>query len=340
MTAGTTERPVRTARRARLLAACLGLLVVAAVLSLALGARDISPAAVLRALLDPDAPFAPTVRGLRVPRTLTAIAAGAALGLAGTVIQGITRNPIADPGLLGINAGASMLVIVGITWFGVTSALGYVWFGFAGAALSTVLVYAVAARSSGGASPFRLAVAGAAVTAAATSLVTMVLLTSRTTLQQFRFWSVGSLGDPDATSLVTIAPLLVAGALLAFASGRAMNALALGEDAAQGLGQDLRRARLLMGSAIVLLCGSATALVGPIAFVGLAVAHIARRLAGNDYRWVLPFAAVLGPVLLTAADILGRLVARPGELEAGIVAAFLGAPVMLALVRGGRVLAR
>ncbi|SHG03362.1 iron complex transport system permease protein [Jatrophihabitans endophyticus] len=307
------------------------------VLSLALGTRAISPGAVFTALTDPSAPFAETIRGLRVPRTLTALAAGAALGLAGTVMQGVTRNPLADPGLLGVNAGASLLVVTAITWLGISSPVGFVWFAFAGAAVATVVVYAIASRATGGATPFRLALAGAAVTAAGTSLVTLVLLTSRTTLDQYRFWSVGSLANPDTGSLLTVLPFLLVGAALALGSGRTMNALALGEDAAVGLGQDLRRAKLVMGTAIVLLCGSATALAGPIAFVGLTVAHIARRLAGGDYRWVLPLAATLGPALLLGADVLGRLVARPGELEAGIVVAFLGAPVMIGLVRRGQV---
>lgn len=327
----------RTLTRTSALTGCLVVVVLMCVASLALGTRAIAPGAVVHALVDPDAPFAATIRGLRVPRTLTAVAAGAALGLAGTVMQGVTRNPLADPGLLGVNAGASLFVIVAITWLGVTTPVGFVWFAFAGAGLATLLVYAVASRATGGATPFRLALAGAAITAAGTSLVTLVLLTSRTTLEQYRFWSVGSLSNPDPDALLTVLPFLLLGALLAFSGGRAMNALALGEDAAAGLGIDLRRAKLLLGLAIVLLCGSATALAGPLAFVGLTVAHIARRFAGSDQRWALALAAAIGPALLLAADVVGRLVARPGELEAGIVAAFVGAPVMIALVRRGQV---
>jgi iron complex transport system permease protein len=317
------------------------LLIVVCGASLLLGARHLSVPSVLDALIAPRPgnPDDVVVRALRLPRTLIGVAAGAALGLAGTVMQAVTRNPLADPGLLGVNAGASLFVVVAISWFHIATMLGLVWFAFLGAAVATALVYAIAAAGREGATPFRLALAGAALTAAVTSLVSLVLLTDRTTLQQYRFWSVGSLAARDADALLTVLPFLAIGALLAAVSGRALNALALGDDAARGLGVSLPRARVAAGLSVVLLCGGATALAGPLVFVGLAVAHGAARIAGADVRWALALSAVLGAVVLVAADIIGRLIAPPGEIEAGIVVAFLGAPVMIALVRGTRVVA-
>ena len=325
----------RNGRLAAGLAVTAAALVVVALLGVALGARSIPLDTVLQALVDPQSGDNDhlVVRELRVPRTIIGLAVGAALGLAGAVIQGITRNPIADPGLLGVNAGAALAVVAAITWLGVASPAGYVWFAFAGAALAAAMVYGIGAMGRDGATPVRLALVGAAFTAAATSLTTMMLLIDIETLDRYRFWVVGSLVGRDLGTLAVMAPFLAVGALMALAVGRVLNAISLGDDVARGLGQRLGRARAAAAAAVVLLCGAATALAGPIVFVGLVVPHIARRITGPDYRWILAYSALLGPILLVAADVIGRLIARPGELEAGIVVAFLGAPVMIALVR-------
>jgi iron complex transport system permease protein len=310
-------------------------------LGFALGARSISPGTVLDALLDPntDDNDHMVVRDLRIPRTAVGVVVGAALGLAGTIMQGVTRNPVADPGLLGVNAGASLFVVVAITWFGIGSPSGFIWFAFAGAAAASALVYGIGVIGRGGAASVRLALVGAAFTAAATSLISLVLVTDLDTLNVYRFWVVGSLAGRDADLLRTLAPFLALGALLAFTIARDLNVMALGDELARGLGQRLHRARAGAAVAIVLLCGSATALAGPIVFVGLVVPHVARRLTGPDHRWMLPYAMVLGAVLLVAADVIGRLVVRPGELEVGLVIAFLGAPLMIAIVRRTRIAA-
>ncbi|WP_193615015.1 FecCD family ABC transporter permease [Nocardioides lijunqiniae] len=331
------ERP-RTARRG--IAAVAGLLVLLALVSLAslmYGVRDVAAGDVL------DALFAPVtgnndhgvVRTERVPRTLIGLVGGAALGVAGALMQGVTRNPIADPGLLGLNSGASLAVIVAIAGFGVTSIDGYVWFAFLGAAVAAVVVYGAASMGWEGVTPVKLALVGAAVTATTTSMITVVLLTDRNTLREFRFWQVGSLANRSADSLASVLPFVVVGLLLALAAGRVLNALALGDDVARGLGQDVTRGRLLVVLAVVLLCGSAVSLVGPIAFVGLVVPHVARALVGPDYRWLVVLSVLLGPLLLLTADVIGRVVVA-GELEAGLVVAVVGAPVLLALVRGSR----
>lgn len=314
----------------------LGVLVVAvAAASLVFGARDIPLGTVLDALAHrtPGDTDVSVVRDLRIPRTLLGLAGGAALGLVGVLLQGFTRNPVADPSLIGINAGASLLLVVGITVLGVDDAAGYVWFAFLGAGVAAAVVYGAASLGWEGATPVKLALIGAALTASATSATTLVLLSDRRALQEFRFWQVGSLVGRDAETLVRLAPFLVVGAVLALVAGRTLNLLALGDDLARGLGQNVAAGRLTVVAAIILLSGAATALVGPIAFVGLVVPHVARAIVGTDHRWILPYSALLGALLLVGADVIGRLVVRPSELEAGIVVAFLGAPVMIWLIR-------
>jgi iron complex transport system permease protein len=321
--------------------ALLALLLLAVVASLALGAREIALGQVWAALVDPVAGDNDhlVVRDLRVPRTLVGLVGGAALGVAGALMQGVTRNPIADPGLLGINSGASLAVLGAISLLGVTSVSGYLWFAFAGAALAAVVVYGAASLGPEGVTPVKLALVGAAVTATSTSVITVVLLTDTQALDDYRFWQVGSLANRPLDVLTAVAPFVVVGLVLALAAGRVLDALALGDDVARGLGQDVVRGRLLVVLAVVLLCGSAVSMVGPIAFVGLAVPHLARAVVGLDHRRIVAVSALLGPVLLLGADVVGRLVVRPGELEAGLVVALVGAPVLLLVVRRSQAVA-
>ena len=310
----------RTTRRRILGIAVLVLAVLlAAAASLLFGARTLSPSVVWAALVDPIAGNADheVVRNLRIPRTLVGLVGGVALGLAGALLQGVTRNPIADPGLLGVNAGASLFVVAAISVLGVSTVQGYLWFAFAGAGLAAVLVYGVSSIGWDGVTPVKLALVGAAVTAVATSLITLVLLTDRHTLDEFRFWQVGSLVNRPLAVLTWTAPAVAIGAVLALASARTLNVLALGDDVARGLGQDVRRGRLTVVASVILLCGAATSMVGPIAFVGLMVPHVARFVAGPDHRWILPLSAGLGPALLLVADVLGRMIAPPGEMRPG-----------------------
>jgi iron complex transport system permease protein len=316
----------------------LALLALACFASLAWGVRDVSLGTVWQALVDPapgDNDIS-VVREQRGPRTLLGLLAGLALGLAGALMQGLTRNPIADPGLLGLNSGASLAVVVAIAVLGLSDLGQFVWFSYAGAALAALLVYGAASLGWEGPTPVRLALLGAAVTASTTALIMLVLTTDRSVLEDYRFWSVGSLVNRDPSLAGAVAPQLAVGALLALLSARFLNAMALGEDVARGLGQSVRRGRLLVVVAVVLLSGSAVAMVGPIAFVGLVVPHLARGLVGPDYRWVLPLSALMGPLLLLAADVAGRLVVRPSELEAGLMVAAVGTPVLIWLVRSSR----
>ncbi|MDF3293932.1 iron chelate uptake ABC transporter family permease subunit [Streptomyces sp. RB6PN23] len=276
------------------------------------------------------------VRTLRLPRTAVGLLSGTALGLAGAVMQGMARNPLADPGILGVNSGAALGVATGINVFGITELTDYVWCGLVGAGVAATVVYAVGSLGSGGAAPTRLVLAGAATSAALASLTNAVLLLNVSTFDQFRLWQVGSLAGRGGSVVWQGAPFVAVGALLALSLGRSLNSLALGDDLARSLGQNTTRLRGTAALAVVLLCGAATAMAGPIGFVGLAVPHSARLITGPDYRWVLPYSMVLAPALLLLADITGRLVVRPGELPAGIVTAVLGAPVFIALARRRR----
>jgi iron complex transport system permease protein len=317
------------------LIACFALLLFVMFCSLAFGAKSIPLSHVWDAVFHYDSSLNDhlIVRSLRVPRTVVGVLVGMALGLAGAVMQGVVRNPLADPGLLGINAGAALAVVAGISFFGLTSLFSYVWFAFAGAAVTSVVVYVLGSMGRGGATPTKLALAGAAITAMLGSLTTAILLTDQSTLDTFRFWAVGSLAGRSASIAWQVAPFLIAGIVLALACGPALNALALGDDVARSLGQKVAASRVMAATAIMLLCGGATAAAGPLGFVGLIVPHIARVITGPDYRWVLPYSMLLAPSLLLGSDVVGRLVVRPGELQVGIVTALIGAPVFVFLVR-------
>lgn len=272
--------------------------------------------------------------GERLSRTVLGLLAGAALGLAGAVLQALTRNPLADPGLLGINAGASAAVVTGITFFGVTSLTGYVWFAFAGAAGVGALVWFLG--GSRGATPVRLVLAGTAISAALFGYLQAVMIMDDAALGRMRFWTVGSLASATTGTIREVLPFFVVGTVLALALARPLNAMEMGDDTAKALGANLNRTRALSMLAATVLCGAATAACGPIVFVGLMIPHIVRSFTGPDMRWILPYAAILSPVLLLGADVLGRIVARPSELQVGIITAVLGGPVFIFLVRRRR----
>ncbi|MGB3484277.1 MAG: iron ABC transporter permease [Mycobacterium sp.] len=277
------------------------------------------------------------VRHIRIPRTVAGLLAGTALGIAGAVMQGITRNPLAGPGILGINSGAALAVVLAMTVFGVSTASGYVWFAFAGAAAAAVFVYSLGSLGLGGATPVKLALAGAAFTAFVGAITSAITLFDATTLDDFRFWVVGSLTRADSTALLSVAPFIAAGIFAAILTSRTLNVLALGDDMARNLGTRLWSARLAAALSVVLLAGSATAIAGPIGFIGLVVPHIARLITGPDYRWIMAWTLVLAPTLLLIADILGRILVTPQQLQVGIITGLAGAPFFLYLVRNRKV---
>ncbi|TDB92292.1 iron ABC transporter permease [Actinomadura sp. 7K534] len=321
-------------RRAAGLAGALLFLFAAVLLSLAVGAKPLSPGEAWDGLFHAGSPAYSIVHDMRLPRTVLGLLAGLALGLAGAVMQALTRNPLADPGLLGINAGAAAAVVSAISFLGITSFTGFVWFAFAGAGAVAVLLYAVGGGRA--ATPARLVLAGAALNAALYSYVNAVQLLDTASLDRMRFWTVGSLASAQYDTIVRVAPFVAAGLVVALLLARPLNAMAMGEDAARALGADPGRARVAAILTVTLLCGAATAACGPIIFVGLMVPHLVRALTGSDLRWLFPYCAVLSPALMLAADVIGRVVVRPAELQVGIVMVVAGGPVFLYFVRRPR----
>lgn len=321
----------------RLAAGAVGLavlLVATCALSVALGAREVSWHTLWLAFTDYDATDTAqrVLREMRVPRTLLGLVAGAALGVSGAILQGVTRNPLADPGIMGINAGAAMFVVIGVVAFGASLAVG-VWLAFLGAGAATVAVYAIASLGREGATPVKLALAGAAMTAGMMAVTSGLVMTDVDALNALRFWQVGSLSGRYLPVFWQVVWFIVAGLAVALVAGRLLNGLALGEDVARALGQRVGQTRALLFTTVAVLCGAATAACGPIVFVGLVVPHLARMLCGPDYRWIVGYSALLSPVVLLVADIVGRLLLTDGELQVGVVLGVFGAPAFIALVR-------
>lgn len=331
----TQVRGGRGRRPVVAMALMAGVLVLSILASVATGARPIPISTVLEAFwaFDPSVTDHLIVRELRLWRTVVGVGVGSALAVAGALMQGVTRNPLADPGLLGVNAGASFAVVLAIWLLGLQSLLGLVWFAFGGAGLATGLVLALGSLGRGGANPVRLVLAGVALAALLGSLTASVTLLDQAVLDRFRFWAVGSLSGLDGDVIFQILPFLAVGLLLALGLSRSLNALALGEEVARSLGIRLAAVRLLSVVAVTLLCGTAVAACGPIGFVGLVVPHAARVVSGADQRWLIGTCALLGPTLLLICDTIGRVIARPAEVQVGITTAAIGGVVFVAVVR-------
>jgi iron complex transport system permease protein len=325
----------RRAPFAAIMTGALVLLVVAALLSLLVGTRVLSVAETFAGLQRSDQVAGAVIWELRLPRTLLGMLVGAALGVAGALAQAVTRNPLADPGLLGISSGAAV-AIVGGALLGIVGGVPQVVLAVAGAAAATAAVYGFAQRSPEGLTPVNMTLAGMAITACLSAVVSAIVLVSASTMDQYRFWVVGALGNLEPGVLVPAALLALVGAVLAVVVSGSLNALALGDDTAAGLGVRVHRTRVVGGAAVVLLSGTAVALSGPIVFVGLLVPHAARAVVGHDVRRVLAVSAALGPLLLLSADVIGRVIARPGEVQVGVVTAVLGTPLFILLARRGR----
>lgn len=324
-----------TARRLATLGALAVLLAAALLASLAVGARPLPPAAVWRALWEPDGGReAVIVWQLRMPRAGLGLLTGVGFALAGALMQAATRNPLADPGLLGVNAGAALAVALVLATTGGAGLGGSVLAALLGAAAAAVVVNAIGA-SGPRADPVRLLLAGAAISACLGAITGVITMTNPAAFDSYRFWIVGSLAGRPPEVLALTAPLVAAGAVTALALGPSLNALALGEDAARGLGLPVGRLRAILAVAITLLVGASVAAAGPIGFAGLVTPHAARLAMGEDWRWILPACLLAGPGLMLWADVAGRVIARPGEIEAGVTLAFIGAPVLLGLVLGG-----
>jgi iron complex transport system permease protein len=331
--------PLQRPRRLRglWLLVVVGVVVAAGLASVVFGARAVGWADILAGLTGRDTTVAEAAVATRVPRTALAVLVGAALGLAGAVMQGVTRNPLADPGILGVNMGASLAVVTGIAWFDLTSAQSFTWVAIGGAGATAVFVYAVASLGGGGPTPLKLALAGTATAAAFSSFITAVVLPRGDITASVRSWQIGGVGGATFERIVPVLPFLVVGLVVCVLSARGLNSLALGDELAAGLGERVALARGAAALGAVVLCGAAVALAGPIGFVGLVVPHVCRLLVGIDHRWLLPFSALVGAALLTVADVLGRVVARPSEIDVGIITALLGAPFFIYIVRRQKV---
>lgn len=315
----------------------LSLLGLVIFLSLSLGSREMSFTETWSLLIDPDGGTNSTVlHELRVPRTVLGVVVGAALGVAGALMQSLTRNPLAEPGILGVNAGASFAVVFVVVLTGVSGISFYLWFAFVGAALASVLVYTLGSTGGQSATPVRLALAGVAVSAALEALTQTAILGDQAAYNEFRFWVVGSFEGRLYDVIGVVAPFIVVGLVMACLLAPALNALVLGDEAGKALGVNVKRTRILTMVAVTLLCGAATAAVGPIGFVGLAVPFLARNLVGTDQKWITLFCLILGPAWLLGADVLARVLVRPEEVQVGIIAALVGAPIFIAIIRKGR----
>ncbi|WP_396266073.1 FecCD family ABC transporter permease [Halobacillus salinarum] len=318
--------------RLLVLIGCLLLLLLTMAASLALGSRPVEWNEVLQGLtFEHVESYGANVVQDRIPRTIFSLFCGAALGVSGSLMQAVTRNPLADPSILGVNMGAALFVVGGIAFFSISTASQYIWLALAGALLTSIFVFGIGSMGSGGATPLKLILAGAAISAALSSLVIAIMIPRSYVMDQFRFWQVGSVGKADWSTVQTFLPFLIIGVLVALISASALNAMALGDELATGLGVRTGVLRLVAAIAAVLLCGAATALAGPIGFIGLLATHVTRLVLGPNLRYVIPGSAFAGAVILTVSDICGRILGRPGEVEAGLITAFIGAPILIIL---------
>lgn len=343
MTIRRTSQPARPSlakgrtQRSLWLMALILLLAILCALSVTVGTREVGWSDILLALRGHTDTIGQAAVALRIPRTLLALVAGSALGLAGAIMQGVTRNPLADPGILGVNMGASLAVVVGVAWFDMASASTYIWTAIGGSAAAAIFVYTIGSMGRGGATPLKLALAGAATSVAFSSLVIAIVLPRGDIAGGIRSWQIGGVGGATFERIDPVLPFLLVGFLISLASARKLNSLALGDELASGLGERVVMARATASLGAILLCGATTAVCGPIGFLGLVVPHVCRILIGVDHRWLLPFSAIGGACLLLAADIVGRIVARPAELDVGIITALIGAPFFIWIVRRQRV---
>lgn len=342
MASATVARPRGEMRFVRSRAAlllglllCVGALLLAMLASIAFGAADISAATVWQAIFafDQSSTSHLIIRTLRIPRAVVAAIVGAALGVAGAMMQGLTRNPLADTGILGIETGAALSVVCAVQFLGISSISLYAIFAFIGAALTAAAVYSLGSLGRGGPTPLKVTVAGAAITAFLSSITTGLLIFNQRTLEEVRFWMAGSVAGRDLKLLVQASPYLIVGFVLALALGRQITTLSLGDDVAKGLGQRTGWVKILAAIATVLLAGCAVAVAGPIGFVGLVIPHMVRFFVGVDYRWVLPYCALVGACFLIMSDVVARLVIRPSEVPVGIMTALIGGPFFIYLVR-------
>jgi len=317
------------------LIACIIATALVALLSLRYGSLELTTRDAWNALFhyNPDSYEQTVVRSLRLPRNVIALGVGAALAVAGTIMQAVTRNPLADPSILGVSSGASFGVVTAIFFLGLTAPAQYIWFAFGGALVASILVFAIGSSGRGGVTPVKLALAGVVISSLLSAWTSALLLLDQNTMDIVRFWSAGSVAGRSLSIFWTVSPFLIGGTVLGLLLGHQLNVMSMGEETARSLGMNTGRTRIISSVLVVVITGAAVAAAGPIGFIGLATPHIVRSIVGPDYRRVLPYSLVVGAFFLTTSDILGRVIARPGEIQVGIVTAVLGAPFLIYLAR-------
>lgn len=305
--------------------------------SLTFGSNSVTFEQMLHALLNKsDTSVEAIIVRERIPRTIFSIIAGSSLALSGTLMQSITRNPIADPSILGVNTGASLCVVFGIAYLGIHTYSQYILLALFGASVTSIFVYFVASLG-GGTTPIKLALAGSATTAVLSSAISTIILPRQDVMSEFRFWQVGSVGGATYEAILAIFPFIILGIVIGLISAPALNTLALGDEVATGLGVNVGLLRLICAFAGVLLCGSVTAIAGPVGFVGLMVPHIIRLILGSNLKLIIPLSLIFGAILVTLADTIGRVIGSPGEIEVGIITALIGAPILIIIARKAKV---
>jgi iron complex transport system permease protein len=314
------------------------LIAVSIALSITYGAKSVGLSDVMDAILNRNTEaFNVNVVRARIPRTIFGLIAGASLGISGVLMQTITRNPIADPSILGVNTGASLFVVVGIAFFNIQSKLSYMGLAFAGAMITALVVYKLASSGYGGPTPIKLAIAGSAASIALSSIINLVLMPDSSVMTTYRFWQIGSIGGTDYDDILLMLPVFLLSLIVSLLLSDKLNILLLAEDSAVSLGLNINRVRLTAALCGVLLCASTTALAGPIAFIGLMVPHFIRVIIGSDHIHLITCSAIYGGAVLVLSDVLGRILGRPGELESGIVTALIGAPIFILIIRKARI---
>ncbi len=312
------------------LAVVIVLFIATVVISISFGSRQVTVNEIIDAIFNPHiSEYGVNVIRKRIPRTFFGLLCGAGLGVSGVLMQAVTRNPIADPSILGVNTGASVFVVCGIAFLNISAPSEYIILALIGSTFTSVLVYGIGSMGKGGATPMKLLLAGAATSAALTCIISTVMIPRSYVMEEYRFWQVGSIGAGTWNYVSLLAPFMIIGIVMAMALAPALNAMALGDEAATSLGVRTGIVRIFAALTGVILCGGATALAGPIGFIGLLAPHLIRLIVGADLRYTIPLSALTGAVILTISDVIGRLISYPGELEVGVVTAFVGAPILI-----------
>lgn len=314
------------------------ILFIAIALSITYGTKSVGLSHVWDAILGRNTDvYEVNIVQTRIPRTIFGIIAGASLSISGVLMQSITRNPIADPSILGVNAGASLFIVAGIAFFNIQSKFSYICLSFVGAMLTALIVYKLASVGYGGPTPIKLAISGSATSIALSSIISLIVMPDSSVMTTYRFWQIGSIGGTNYDDIKLILPITILAIIVSICISGNLNTLLLSEETAIALGLNVNRTRAIAAICGVLLCATTTALAGPISFIGLMVPHFIRMVVGSNHIPLIICSGIYGSSVLIISDVLGRILGRPGELESGIMTALIGAPVFIFIIRKAKV---